>query len=57
MLHSVIAFVTADKALLAAFAVASLDLLFALNPKIQANGLLHAVYVFASGQKGSTLSK
>lgn len=31
----------------AALGVAVLDLVFALNPKVEANGLLHAVYLFA----------
>lgn len=38
--------------LAAALGVAVLDLIFALNPKTQANGLLHAVYLFAKKLAG-----
>lgn len=42
---SLIAFVQAHMAVLVGFGVALLDLLFAVSPGLQANGILHWIYL------------
>ncbi len=41
-------------AALSAFVVGLLDLLFAINPSLSSNGILHALYVWVSSKKSGT---
>lgn len=45
-MQAVIDFVMAHVAVLSALGVAVLDLVFALNPNAESNGLLHAIYLY-----------
>lgn len=45
-MDSIIQFVTGHEVILAGLIVAVLDLVIALNPKAESNGLLHGIYVF-----------
>lgn len=42
---SVINFVLAHQAIFAALGVAIMDLIFAVSPSVQSNGLLHLIYM------------
>lgn len=56
-MQAVIQFVLAHEVVLAAVGVAVLDLLFALNPAIKANGLLHWIYGVLVGVKAPDAPK
>ena len=46
-MQHIIDFILANKVILAALAVAILDLAFALNQKLDGNGILHQIYLTA----------
>jgi hypothetical protein len=48
-MSQIVAFLVAHEAVLASLGVAVLDLLFALNPSLEANGVLHQVYLWIKG--------
>lgn len=45
-MDSVIQFVTGHEVIVASAVVGILDLVIALNPKAESNGLLHGIYLF-----------
>lgn len=49
-MESIINFISSHAVVLAAAGVAVLDLIFALLPSVQSNGILHWVYVFLKGK-------
>lgn len=51
MFQNIINFVVAHEVVLAGVGVAVLDLVFALNPSSQSNGILHWVFVFLTGKQ------
>ncbi len=48
-MSQIIAFVVAHEAVLAGLLVAVLDLVFALSPSLEANGILHALFLWVGG--------
>lgn len=52
---NVILFLQSHEAVLSSLAVAVLDLAFALSPSLNANGILHMIYQFATKNKGPVL--
>lgn len=50
-LQIVVSWIMAHQVLMAALAVAVLDFLFAIVPSLQSNGVLHAIYLFATKEK------
>lgn len=55
-MSQIISFIVAHEAILAALGVAVLDLVFALNSNLQANGVLHQVYLWLKGLTGTPSS-
>lgn len=47
---AIIAFIQAHTAIFTGFGIAVLDLLFALIPGLQANGVLHQIYLWFGGK-------
>lgn len=50
MLISIWSWVVAHQGAVAALAVAVIDLLFAINPSLSGNGILHQILVIAQGK-------
>lgn len=48
-MSDVVTFIVAHEAVLAGLGVAILDLIFALNSNLAANGILHQVFVWLQG--------
>lgn len=52
-----IAFIQAHSVVLAGFLVGTIDLVMALMPNLQSNGILHAVVVFLQSKTTTSVSK
>jgi hypothetical protein len=50
VINSIINFVLAHQVVLAGIVVAVLDFAFAMKKGLDANGILHAIYLFAKGR-------
>lgn len=49
-MSAIVAFIVAHQAIVAAAAVGIADLILAAIPSLQANGILHALYLFLKGK-------
>lgn len=52
-MQAILNYVIAHSTLFATLGVAVLDFSFAINDKLKSNGIIHAVYMFLGGKKGT----